>query len=138
MTQSALSRRIRPDKLGVDPTLEAITLYLHPIPITLRNFEACAFGRGPNNSSSRRGCRPDVYAGTLHKSNLLVLRRRHSARHGVSSRCGRGNLGSGLGRHGRERSATVPEFRLLTLRRRWRPKSAVMHNAAQTAMMRSC
>jgi hypothetical protein len=99
----ALSRLIRPDKLGVDPTLEAIALYLHPIPITLRNFEACAFGWGPNNSSSGRGCRPDVYAGTLHKSNVLVLRRRHRARHGVSSRCSRGNLERGLDRRGRGR-----------------------------------
>jgi hypothetical protein len=70
-----LSGLIRPEKLGLDPTFQVIALYLHPVPLTLRNFEAFAFGDYPKNTSIRRGCRPDVHAGTLHKRDILVLAR---------------------------------------------------------------
>jgi hypothetical protein len=40
---------IGPQKLGIDPTLQTIALYLNPVPITFRNFESVAFGSCPNN-----------------------------------------------------------------------------------------
>jgi hypothetical protein len=100
-----LSGVIRPEKLGLDPTFQVIALYLHPVPLTLRNFEAFALGDYPKNTSIRRGCRPDVHAGTLHKRDILVLARGDGlARRGISGRRGRGNLGRGLESHGGGRS----------------------------------
>src|SRR3981189_120655 len=92
----------RPDKLGLEPNFQVIALYLPPVPLTLRNFEAFAFGDYPKNTSIRRGCRPDVHAGTLHKRDILVLARGDGlARRGISGRRGRGNLGRVLESHGR-------------------------------------
>ena len=97
-----LSGVIRPEKLGLDPTFQVIALDLHPVPLALRNFEAFAFGDYPKNTSIRRGCRPDVYARTLHKRDILVLARGNGlARQTASSRPrGRGNLGRSLDRGG--------------------------------------
>ena len=50
-----LSGLIRPKKFGLDPTLQAIALYLSSVPIALRNFEARPFGRAPKNSSINDG-----------------------------------------------------------------------------------
>jgi len=92
-----LSGLIRPEKLGVDPTLNAIALYLNPIPITLRNFEARTLGRSPKDGTSCGGCRPHVYAGTLHKDDSPVLAHGDSLeRSDISRRRGRGNLGRSL------------------------------------------
>src|ERR1700738_1637269 len=97
-----LSGLIRPEKLGLDPTFQVIALYLHPVPLTLRNFEAFAFGDYPKNNSIRRGCRPDVHPGTLHKRDILVLARGNGLAHQTaSSRArGRGNFGRSFDRGG--------------------------------------
>src|SRR5437016_3592879 len=85
----------RPEKLGLDPTFQVIALYLHPVPLALRNFEAFAFGDYPKNAAIRRGCRPDLHVGTLHKRDILVLARGDGlARQTACSRWGcRGNFG---------------------------------------------
>jgi hypothetical protein len=56
---------IRPEKLGIDPPLQAIALYLDPVPLPVCNLETRAFAGGPKNSPVSRWHRPDVYAGTL-------------------------------------------------------------------------
>ena len=50
-----LSGLIRPKKFGLDPTLQAIALYLSSVPIALRNFEARPFGRAPRTAPSNDG-----------------------------------------------------------------------------------
>ena len=60
-----LSGVIRPEKLGIDPTLQAIALHLDPVPLPVCNLEPRAFAGGPNNSPVSRWRRPDVYARTL-------------------------------------------------------------------------
>ena len=52
--------------MGIDPTLQATTIDLDPVSLPACNFEARAFGGGPENSPVCRWCRPNVYAGTLH------------------------------------------------------------------------
>jgi hypothetical protein len=55
----------RSEKLGIDPTLQAIALHLDPVPLLVCNLETRAFAGGPKNSPVSRWRRPDVYAGTL-------------------------------------------------------------------------
>src|SRR6516165_2441131 len=99
-----LSGLIRPEKLGVDPTLNAIALYLNPIPVTLRNFEARTLEGSPKDAASCRGCSPDVYAGTLHKGDTAVLGHGDGlARSEISGRRGRADLGRSLESAGRRR-----------------------------------
>ena len=97
-----LSGLIRPKKFGLDPTLQAIALYLGPVPIAPRNFEARPFGRAPKKSSIQRWCRPDVYAGALQVNHNLLLRSEsYLARRAASGTRQWGNLGSGLDNAGR-------------------------------------
>jgi hypothetical protein len=49
-----LSRLISPEKLGVDPTLNAIALYLNPIPVTLRGGGFSLDGNGTVSLSTTR------------------------------------------------------------------------------------
>jgi hypothetical protein len=63
--EKMLSRLIRPEKLGIDPTFQAIALHLDPVPLPVCNLEPRAFAGGPNNSPVSRWRRPDVYARTL-------------------------------------------------------------------------
>ena len=60
-----LSGVVRPEKLGIDPTLQAIALHLDPVPLPVCNLEPRAFAGGPNNSPVSRWRRSDVYARTL-------------------------------------------------------------------------
>src|ERR1700737_1241552 len=92
-----LSRLIRREKLGIDPTLQATALDLNPVPIPACNSEACAFGGCPKNRPVCRWRRPDVYAGTLQENDIRVLPRRDSlVRWGISGTRGRGQLGRSL------------------------------------------
>jgi hypothetical protein len=118
-----LSGLIGPEKLGLDPTFQVIALYLHPVPLTLRNFEAFAFGDYPKNTSIRRGCRPDIYARTLHKRDILVLARGDGlTRQTASSRPrGRGNLGRSLDRGGSRRVGPSRHGKGCRIRR-WSPR----------------
>jgi hypothetical protein len=65
---------MRREKLRIDPTTRAATLHLHPVPLPICNFQARAFGDGPKNRPACRRCRPDVYARTLQKNDILILR----------------------------------------------------------------
>jgi hypothetical protein len=49
-----LSRLIRREKLGIDPTLQAIALHLDPVPLPVCNLETRAFAGGPKNSPVSR------------------------------------------------------------------------------------
>ena len=115
-TLHLLSRCVRRDKLRIDPTLQATALHLDPISVPACNFEARAFGGGPDNSPGCRWCRPDVHVGTLQKNGIPVLDCRDSlACRAVSSRSCRGNLGRSL--HGSGRGKIGPGNRRWL--RRW-------------------
>src|SRR3981189_2400916 len=77
---------VGPKKLGIDPALKAVALYLSPVPLTVRNFEARPFGGGPKSGPVCRRGRPDVDARPLQKNNIAVLRRQRMALHGASCR----------------------------------------------------
>jgi hypothetical protein len=66
---------IRPEKLGVDPTLQATALHLNPVTFPPCNFEECALGGSPNNTAAARGCRSDMHAWTLQENDLRVVPR---------------------------------------------------------------
>jgi hypothetical protein len=69
-----LSRLISREKSRSDPTPELVALHLHPVAFPGSNRQARTFASGPKNACVCRGARPDVYAGTLHENDVLVLR----------------------------------------------------------------
>jgi hypothetical protein len=88
---------VRRQKLGIDPALQASVLDLDPIPLPACSCEPRAPGGSPKNGRISGGCRPDVYAGTLQKDEIRVLRRGGSlGRHSTWSNLGR-SLGGGEG-----------------------------------------
>jgi hypothetical protein len=121
--------RVRRQKLGIDPALQAGVLDLDPVSLPACSCEPRALGRRAKNGRVSGGCRPDVYAGTLQKDEIPVLRRGGSLGcHSTWSNLGRSLDGDGSGRnhtgrsarwlrHGRSRLHRGPGWRL---RRYWR------------------
>ena len=94
---------VRRQKLGIDPALQAGVLDLDPVPLPACSCEPRALGGSPKNGRVSGGCRPDVYAGTLQKDEIQVLRR--------GGRLGRHSTWSNLGRSldGEEAGGTTPD-----------------------------
>jgi hypothetical protein len=66
---------VRRQELGIDPALQAGVLDLDPVPLPACSCEPRALGGSAKNERISRGGRPDVYAGTLQKDEVPVLRR---------------------------------------------------------------
>ena len=97
---------VRRQKLGTDPALQAGVLDLDPVPLPACSCEPRALGGGAKNGRVSGGCRPDVYAGTLQKDEIPVLRRGGSlGRHSTWSNLGRSLDGERSGRNHTGRSA---------------------------------
>jgi len=91
---------VRRQKLGIDPALQAGVLDLDPVPLPACSCEPRALGGGAKNRRVSGGCRPDVYAGTLQKDEIPVLRRGGSlGRHSTWSNLGRSLDGERSGRN---------------------------------------
>ena len=81
---------VRRQKLGIDPALQAGVLDLDPVPLPACSCEPRALGGRAKNGRVSGRCRPDVYAGTLQKDEIPVLRRGGSlGRHSTWSNLGR-------------------------------------------------
>ena len=96
---------VRRQKLGTDPALQAGVLDLDPVPLPACRCEPRALGGRAKNGRVSGRCRPDVYAGTLQKDKIPILRRGgRLGRHSTWSNLGR-SLGDGSGRNHTGRSA---------------------------------
>src|SRR3954447_19447106 len=104
-TPKPLLRLVRRQKLGIDPALQSGVLDLDPVPLPACSCEPRALGSSAKNGRVSGGCGPDVYAGTLQKDEIPVLRRGGSlGRHSIWSNLGR-SLGEGSGRNHTGRTA---------------------------------
>ena len=115
---------VRRQKLGTDPALQAGVLNLDPVPLPACSCEPRALGGSAKNGRVSGGCRPDVYAGTLQKDEIQVLRRGgRLGRHSTWSHWGRSLEGERSGRnhtgraarwlrHSRSRLHRSPRWRL--------------------------
>jgi hypothetical protein len=73
-----LQRLVGRQKLGIDPALPAGVLDLDPVPLPACSCELRATRGSPKDGRVSGGCRPDVYARTLQKDELRVLRGRRT------------------------------------------------------------
>ena len=90
---------VRRQKLRIDPALQAGVLDLDPVPLPVCSCEPRALGGSAKNGRVSRGCRPNVYAGTLQKDEI---RGRHSTWSNLTwSNLGRTLGGEGSGNIGR-------------------------------------